>query len=515
MYRNFLPLVLFAVPVFAQGQIDTIDGSTDGFGQSVDIVSFETGDELDVMVVGNQEISELNFYEREADSFDWTLVQTFAIPSPTSKLGFDVEVDYQESTGEYHVIAGAPGTQERAYVFTRDSSGFWNGSGSTLILQGGIGPDIDFGSAVDVDFNGSQPIAVVGAPKANTVYCFRKQGGVWNLTQTIVNPSTLATSRFGTTVAYDDNMLAIGSPGENNEDGRVWTYDLVGSTFVADNIIDGQADSAADGGFGLSLDLEKDLMVVGAPGIFGGAGQIQIFRKNTIPGAAFWLFEQALTSNTPGLNDRFGTSVDIGPNETVAVGTPFYEDAGLASDYDHGAAYVYEFKTLGWNLQYEFQGPMSTIPGDTEDDQFGFSIALDHQFLAVGRPRAIGSNGSMDIFSTESIIKSKESIDKTTGGSQVLLHAVDPAFIGDTYFMVGSLSPTFVYDTYTELTIQNANGVAFVNTLGTVGFAAIKSTINIPSNINQPVSLYHTFFILEPGTVNVNSMSESEVLEIF
>lgn len=510
MYRTLLSFVFLVSPTFAQAQIDAIDGSTDAFGQSVDILSFETGDKLDVMVVGDPTVSKLDFYERESDGFDWTLVQTFSIPTPTSQLGFDVELDYQESTGEYHAIAGAPGTQERAYVFTRDAFGSWNGSGDTLILPFGT-PDVDFGSAVDIDFNGPQPIAVVAAAKSQTVYCYRKQSGIWNLTQTITE---VVGGDFGTSLAYDDNMLAVGAPGVNNGNGLVFTYDLIGINFVPDNFLTGQDSSTNPGSFGTSIDLESDLLVVGAPTLFS-VGTAFVFRKDSVPGADFWVFEQRLDSATVALNNRFGTSVDIGPNNTIAVGDPAWEDTGLANDYDSGTVNVFVLESLGWQNKYQFEGPSSTIPGETEGDNFGTAVALDAQFLAVGRPRATGENGVVDIFSTQSIVKSQESIDKSIGGRQVLIHTVDPMFIGDTFFLVGSLSPTFVYDNYSLLTIQNANTVAFTNTLGSVGAGPIQSTINIPGSLNQPTNLYHTYFILEPGTVTVNSMSDPEVLTIF
>ena len=131
-------------------------------------------------------------------------------------------------------------------------------------------------------------------------------------------------------------------------------------------------DAAAEDAHGWSVDLENDLVVVGAPGdddlgsdsgsayLFDTAGN-QILKLLAVDG---------------GAGDRFGFSVAIADG-IVAVGAPGHEHGGT----DAGAAYLFD-ATTGTQIA-------KLTPNDAEaGDEFGNSIGIDNGIVAVGAWRA-------------------------------------------------------------------------------------------------------------------------------
>jgi hypothetical protein len=490
--KNLIGLILLSAPVFAQGQIESISGGT-GLGLSIDIVSFDTGDQLDVMVAGDPIASELRFYHRNPGGFDWQIAQ--AINKPGSGLGFDVELDRQLSGSVFHVIAGSPGGDTETYTYN-DTLNFWFSSGSIA----NPGPGSNFGASVDIDYNGIVPLAFVGDSSINTVYVFDRTMSGWSLLQTIVSPNAAAFGEFGADISYDGEFLVIGAPSEASLDGRIYVYENLGGgafslyqTFNAPN-------PAGTPSFGRSVDLENDLFAVGAPSA-SGSGEAYAFELSFPGGIPSWSQTGTLTASDAAPNDDFGRSVDVDfAKDRIVVGAPAAEDAAFPINYDHGAAYVYQLDAGVWSESYRIRGPESIIPLNTQLDLFGRSVSIDGQYVVAGRPRDVTKNGEVDSFASENFIVSQTTIDGGSGGTQKVLAYPDPTDIGDIYFLFGSFSPLLLPDTYTTAVINSWNSVTFPNSIGIINGPFIEGTLNVPAGTSYTGFLYHSYVIVDLAT---------------
>jgi hypothetical protein len=145
--------------------------------------------------------------------------------------------------------------------------------------------------------------------------------------------------------------------------------------------------------FGQSIAIDKDILVVGAPGEdsqWSGvnvdqtdnqspdSGAVYIFRRNL----GNWTQEAYIkpSCNTPGMT--FGFSVAV-KDDTVVVGSPkrtYDLPCGFSSVPSTGAIYVFR-KVGSWA-----QNAVLKAPSQTAYDSFGFSVAISSGWIAVGMP---------------------------------------------------------------------------------------------------------------------------------
>jgi hypothetical protein len=159
------------------------------------------------------------------------------------------------------------------------------------------------------------------------------------------------------------------------------------------------------GSFGYAVALSGDTMAIGAPGESSAATGINGNQDDDTARAsgAVYVFVRSGTtwvqqayikaSNTEG-DDRFGTSVALS-GDTLAIGAPGNTSAvtGINGDpspgtlTDAGAAYVFVRSGGTWTQQAYIK------PSNTHEPmQFGASVALSGDTLAVGAPRERGAS---------------------------------------------------------------------------------------------------------------------------
>lgn len=166
--------------------------------------------------------------------------------------------------------------------------------------------------------------------------------------------------------------------------------------------------------FGTSMALDGDTLVVGAPledsaetgtsgqGASNGAidsGAAYVFTRT----AGVWTQEAYLKASNTGAGDQFGWSVAIS-GDTLAVGAPLEDSAartingGVSDESDNGAsnagaAYVFVRSGQAWT-QEAYVKPLNADPGD----DFGVSVALSGDTLAVGATGEAGDGVALDPF---------------------------------------------------------------------------------------------------------------------
>jgi hypothetical protein len=133
-----------------------------------------------------------------------------------------------------------------------------------------------FGSSVAV----SGDTIVVGEPDRDvdsvvalavdmgTVHVYVKSGTSWVLQQEL-RPSLQADTGFGESVAIDGDVLVVGSPRYatgKGKTGAAFVYRRTGTTWSAPTILSGETITANES-YGQSVAIAGDTMVVGAPGM--------------------------------------------------------------------------------------------------------------------------------------------------------------------------------------------------------------------------------------------------------
>jgi hypothetical protein len=208
-------------------------------------------------------------------------------------------------------------------------------------------------------------------------YVFAQVGGAWVEEAHLVTDTPDFYGGFGVAVALQDELALVGAWSEFNDFGVVHVYERgahaswnQGAPIVAG---DGQPGDY----FGCSIALDGDTAVVGAmhvsvPGVLR-VGAVYVFRRGA---AGDWSLEQKLPAPQTILDGRFGYDVALQGDRLVA-GAPHVDGSAARS----GAVYVYERVGTTWS-----QAQVLTAPDGAAWDEFGYSVALSGDRLAVGAP---------------------------------------------------------------------------------------------------------------------------------
>jgi len=225
--------------------------------------------------------------------------------------------------------------------------------------------------------------------------------------------------RFGYSVAISGDTLAVGTPyedsnatGVNDEDGQsddnafdsgaVYVFTRTGDTWTQQAYIKASNADAGDR-FGYSVALSGDTLAVGAPGEDSnatgvndedgqsddsafGSGAVYVFTRT----GDTWTQQAYIKASNTGEFDNFGARVALS-GDTLAVGAPD-EDSnatgvndpdGQSDDnaFDSGAVYVFTRTGDTWTQQAYIKASNTDA-----DDQFGRSVAISGDTLAVGAP---------------------------------------------------------------------------------------------------------------------------------
>jgi hypothetical protein len=128
--------------------------------------------------------------------------------------------------------------------------------------------------------------------------------------------------------------------------------------------------------FGASVAIHNNYAVVGAPGdsangVFSGA--VYIFAK--VNGT--WVQEEKIYPSDGASGDKFGMSVEI-HDDHIIVGAP---DKTVNNQSKRGAVYIFKRFNRYWD-----QLTILHASNGIADDYFGFSLAFNGQYIAVGTP---------------------------------------------------------------------------------------------------------------------------------
>ena len=185
--------------------------------------------------------------------------------------------------------------------------------------------------------------------QSGSAYLFVRSGNTWSEVQKLSNPEGRAGDRFGDSVSLADGVAAVGAPGEDLSDpgsqfvsniGRVHLFKKEGSTWTEDTIIPSPR-LVDDVRFGTAVATDGVLIAVGAPNVDGFRGDARVYTRSD----GEWLQDGRLIANNREPDDCFGASLAINGNR-VLVGSP-KNGVGFV---EYGSAYLFTRGEAGWNL---------------------------------------------------------------------------------------------------------------------------------------------------------------------
>ncbi len=245
-------------------------------------------------------------------------------------------------------------------------------------LQQHLLPSDSQGREMGTDLDADDRTLVVGGGARVYVYEFTSQG--WSNPQILIAASERpGQNEWGFGVAVSGDLIAVGSQGEQNQNGSVGAVHIYRRisgnhwTFASTVTSPDTNDSAR---FGASFDLEGSQLVAGDPEHrFGGPfpqGAAYVFSWN---GTSF-IFDQKLFSTTAPRSDSFSQSISLS-GDWLIIGAPA-EDHDINLN-DSGAVHAFR-KTAGiWSNTARFEALSPQI-----DAHFGQALSLGEDFAIVG-----------------------------------------------------------------------------------------------------------------------------------
>ncbi len=178
---------------------------------------------------------------------------------------------------------------------------------------------------------------------------------------------------FGGSVDIDGDVMVVGAP--NREAGGVdrgaaYVYRHDGTSWVFEQELIASDGTDSDV-FGDSVSVSGDVIAVGAmdDAIAAMAGAVYMFRFD----GSTWTEEEKLTAAAGAANDLFGAAVDLA-GSVLAIGAP-----GVSSDT--GTLYVHRYNGSAWALDQTF-APASLVAGDL----YGAAVTLEAARVVGGAP---------------------------------------------------------------------------------------------------------------------------------
>lgn len=268
------------------------------------------------------------------------------------------------------------------YVFVKPAGG-WTDMTQTATLTGS---DTMPGNLLgwSVGLSGSTIVAGADGPGGNgnfgmgAAYVFVKPASGWtDMTETakLTASDASANAAFGYSVAIDGGLIAVGAP-EQSTTGKAYVFVQPTSGWrTTTQTAELTSTVAKITGFGASMSVQGDTVVVGDFGSLGfhSHGAVFVFVKP--PGGWSNTTQNATLTGVHSVDDGFGYSVGIG-NNLIVVGAP-------DNDRDNGGTvFVFPKPADGWS------DASSNIRINASDAKhgtaFGNSLAVSGNIVVAG-----------------------------------------------------------------------------------------------------------------------------------
>ncbi|MEZ6015495.1 MAG: hypothetical protein R3F49_10300 [Planctomycetota bacterium] len=186
-------------------------------------------------------------------------------------------------------------------------------------------------------------------------------------------------------LAYTSGRLAVGLPRRNPTGSAairdsVRVYEGVPGAMSEVARLESSLSVQGNASFGVAVDLEGDWLAVGDPNGFdpalGSGGAVHLYQRTP----AGWTLQQVLFQPQVGVTfgSSFGAALDL-DQDLLVVGAPFASTSSTQGVFEDGIAYVFQRGPSGWQLLHPLAPNQAQLFGG-----FGTSVAIDGDFIAVG-----------------------------------------------------------------------------------------------------------------------------------
>ena len=277
-------------------------------------------------------------------------------------------------------------------------------SGQCLVtpIPVGDGTTFDFNSPVDLDGDiavivdrSDQPFGTL----LGSVEVRRFVGSIWVKEATLSAFNGVRENIFGTRVAVSGNVIAVGAPawGEPTIPGVafIFRYNITTMVWEEEAILTNPS-AAIERGFGSTLALDGDVVAITGVTVNGLGEDIfaaHIFRYNPVTLA--WEFEQAVTiDEEPIVASWFPNNWMALDGDVLIAGEPTVTFPGK------GAARIYRFDGVTWNLDVNISSPTTT---SVNSDFFGLGVDILGDMAVIGAPYdsdipSVGTVGAVYVY---------------------------------------------------------------------------------------------------------------------
>lgn len=338
--------------------------------------------------------------------------------SPGDAFGYDVDVDGDRAVVSTPIIDLGAGVESgAAFIYERDMAGDWQ---FVVPLTASDGAAFDqFGTSVSLFGDRivvGAPGVVHGGPTTGAAYVYdRDTSGNWVEAPRLIGTGLAGSGSFGWDVELDGNRLVVGAPSAVNPAAGgptgaayVFEYDFGLSAFSQVQEMFA-ADAQLDDGFGFAVDIDGEVVVVGAylddhPGGGTDAGSIYVFERqiSVIPPTVQWTQSQKLVGSAVNGLEFFGLSVAIS-GTTIVASAPldtYLISTSTTVTQNTGTVFVFELTgspfPTGW-AETEIIRP-SQASGD-----FGISLDIDANRIVVGAELDEGAEGAAFLYQRTSL----------------------------------------------------------------------------------------------------------------
>ena len=167
-----------------------------------------------------------------------------------------------------------------------------------------------------------RPGTLIGFPlpasHAGAVHVFRRSGETWTESGMLGAKDGALGDGFGTALAADGNILAVGAPGVQGR-GAVYVYERIAGGRWIERARLASANGAEGDRLGASVALKGGVLLAGAPGREGEKGVVVVFGRGK--GAGDWTARGIIQGSGTVANDWFGAAVAF-DGQRALVGAP-------------------------------------------------------------------------------------------------------------------------------------------------------------------------------------------------
>lgn len=243
------------------------------------------------------------------------------------------------------------------YVFEK-VAGVWTQRAKLQAADGAVGDQFGYRLALQGDLLAVTAYGhdTAGLGNAGQVYLYRRNGIAWTESQRLAASDPEAAASFGWTLGLDGPVMAVGafyrSVSGATQAGAVYVFEDLGSAWSETARLTA-SDYAAYDHFSSAIAVRGDEIVVGAdmnddPVAGAEAGSAYVFRKS----AGVWNQTARLVASDIAAYQQMGLDVDL-EGDLMLVGAYL---ADISGRVDQGAVYVYQRNGSTWTQTSKLTG---------------------------------------------------------------------------------------------------------------------------------------------------------------